>query len=129
MKKTIYWADDDPDDIEIFREVLEQANNQYQINDFRNGRDLINRLHELEKEEQPNLIILDMNMPVLNGRETLAILKSEEKFSSIPVVVFTTSRSEMDKLFCKRFNVEMITKPSAYEALKTMVPEFVKRCN
>ena len=76
----------------------------------------------------PDVILLDINMPILDGKETLSILKRTDGFSEIPVVVFTTSNSELDKLFCKRMNVEMITKPPHYKSLESAVLRLLQFC-
>ena len=64
-------------------------------------------------------------MPVLDGRETLAIIKSEGNTESIPVIVFTTSSSPHDKAFFSRFDTEMITKPHTYDGLKTIIHQLL----
>ena len=84
-----------------------------------NGREALLYLRSIKGiQNPPALVILDLNMPILSGRETLAIMKSENETALIPVVVFTTSSSPLDEDFCKRFSVEMITKPSTPEELK-----------
>lgn len=130
MKKhTILWADDDADDLMLIREVLVDTNHDYEIIEVNNGKEVLNYLHEAdEKNNFPCLIILDMNMPVLSGRDTLAILKNSEKFKSIPVVVFTTSNSELDRMFCKRYGVEMVTKPPEFKALHDIVNKLLNMC-
>ena len=68
------------------------------------------------------------NMTALDGKETLMLLKRNEKFSSIPVVVFTTSASELDKLFCRKFGTEMITKPPTFDNLESAVIKLLDYC-
>lgn len=130
MKKhTILWADDDPDDLMLIREVLTGNNHQHDIVEVGNGKEVLTYLHEAKaKNHFPCLIILDMNMPVLNGRDTLAILKNMDEFKSLPIVVFTTSNSEMDRMFCKRYGVEMITKPPQFNALRDIVNTLLGMC-
>ena len=127
-KHTILWADDDVDDLELFRNVLHELTDQYQVLEFHNGRQVLDHLTTAAKDPLPCLIILDMNMPQLSGRETLAILKSECAYKDIPVVIFTTSSSEVDRTFCKRFDTPMITKPPSYERLKELVGHFLTHC-
>jgi len=127
-KHTILWADDDVDDLELFRDVLHELTDQYQVLEFHNGRQVLDHLAGIPKEQYPCLIILDMNMPKLSGRDTLALLKSEPAYKAIPVIVFTTSSSEVDRTFCKRFDSVMITKPPTYEKLKDVVTGFLEHC-
>lgn len=129
QKRKILWADDDPDDLMLMHQVL-QNNEDFEIVEVPNGREALNYLHDLKPEEkQPCLIILDMNMPVMNGRETLAIIKNDDRYKKIPVVVFTTSSSELDKLFCKKYNAQMITKPPNYTKFKEVVTKMLSFCS
>ena len=121
-RNTILWADDDLDDLMLMKEILVKYNKEFSIAEVRNGREALEFLHACKQTGHlPCLIILDINMPVLDGKETLSILKKDEAFKNIPVVVFTTSNSELDKLFCKKFQVEMITKPPHYKSLENAV--------
>ena len=129
-KQTILWADDDPDDLIMFREILQDANHNYDIIEVHNGKEAIEYLYKLDQASKKLcLIILDMNMPVMNGRDALAVIKSEEDFKSIPVVVFTTSNSELDRMFCRRYGVEMLTKPPEYATLTSVVNNLLSLCN
>src|SRR6476620_7146766 len=108
----ILWADDDIDDLMLMRHVLQDLGDDYNITEVHNGQEALDYLEDSKvKDELPCLIILDMNMPILDGKETLAKLKKDEALKDIPVVFFTTSSSQMDKMYCKRNSVEMITKP------------------
>ena len=127
-KHTIIWADDDPDDLELFKGVLNEITNLYDILECNNGLEVIECLKLINEEHFPCLIILDLNMPVLDGKQTLIQLKSHPSYQSIPVVVFTTSNSEPDKDFCTRNNTEMITKPPTYESLKDVIQQILSKC-
>jgi CheY-like chemotaxis protein len=126
----ILWADDDIDDLMLMREALAGIDHCHKIVEATNGREVLDYLNSIENPDHfPCLIILDMNMPVLNGRETLAILKSEEKFNSIPVVIFTTSSSELDRMFCKRFGVEMFSKPDDFIGHQQTIEKLLSFCS
>lgn len=125
----VLWADDDMDDLMLMRHVLQDLGDQYEIAEVHNGRDALDYLADAKaKNNLPCLIILDMNMPILDGKETLAQLKKDKALQEIPVVFFTTSNSQMDKLYCKRHGVEMITKPPQYAQLKEAVQKLLKHC-
>ena len=129
MTKTILWADDDSDDLMMMKEILLKNSRNYQIVEVHNGKEALDYLQKAhEKENLPCLVILDINMPILDGKETLSILKRTDGLNEIPVVVFTTSSSELDKLFCKRLNVEMITKPPHYKSLESAVLRLLQFC-
>ncbi len=130
QKNTILWADDDADDLMLMKEILLKNNRDYQIIEVRNGKEALDFLQKSrEGSRLPCLIILDINMPILDGKETLSILKKEEDYKTIPVVVFTTSNSELDKLFCKKYQVEMITKPPHYKSLENAVLKLLSFCS
>lgn len=121
-QRYILWADDDMDDLMLMRHVLEDIGKEYDIREVNNGREALDFLEaEKQKGNLPALVILDMNMPIINGKEALNLIRKDEALKDIPVVFFTTSNSEMDKLYCRRFGVEMITKPPQYNHLKEAV--------
>lgn len=129
-KHTILWADDDYDDLQMMREILSKKKEDFEIVEVHNGKEALEYLKGTkEKSDLPCLIILDINMPVLDGKETLSIIKSTNDYSDIPVVVFTTSESELDKLYCKKFNTEMITKPPTFSSLGAVLDKLLKFCN
>lgn len=129
-KNTILWADDDYDDLQMMREILIKTKRDYEIVEVHNGREALDYLRKAkENSNLPALIILDINMPVLDGKETLSIIKSMEDYNAIPVVVFTTSESELDKLFCKKFNTEMVTKPPTFNTLAAALDRLLKFAN
>lgn len=125
----ILWADDDIDDLMLMRDVLKDLGDHYNISEVHNGQQALDYLHAAkENNNLPCLIILDMNMPILDGKETLAKLKKDEALKNIPVVFFTTSNSQVDKLYCKLNGVEMITKPPRYTSLKEAVHRLLNYC-
>lgn len=129
-KHTILWADDDYDDLQMMREILLRNKRDFEIVEVHNGKEAIEWLKKAkEKSDLPCLIILDINMPVLDGKETLSILKNTNGYKDIPVVIFTTSESELDKLYCKKFNTEMITKPPTFSTLNTALDKLLKLCS
>ena len=126
-KNRILWADDDYDDLQMMREILGEKNDDFEIVEVHNGKEALEYLKH-ERKNLPCLIILDINMPVLDGKETLSILKRTQEYKDIPIVVFTTSASELDKLYCKRYNTEMVTKPPTFTTLGTALDKLLKFC-
>lgn len=86
--KNIYLADDDSDDIEIFRIAINEIDPKTQITVLNNGEELLNQLGN--STELPDVIFLDINMPKINGLDALRIIKSTEVFNTIPVVMCST---------------------------------------
>ena len=128
-RNTILCVDDDADDLLLLRETLKGGQEDYYILEAHNGRQALDILHRLKTSDAPPcLIILDINMPVLNGKETLSIIKRDEILKSVPVVVFTTSGSEADQRFCQTHGVEMITKPPNFQTFKLVVQRLLQFC-
>jgi CheY-like chemotaxis protein len=95
-QKIILLADDDVDDTEMFCEAIENIDKSIVCHCAVNGKELLNKLNALV--EKPQLIFLDVNMPVINGWECLRMLKEDEKYRNIPVIMISTSshKKEMD---------------------------------
>lgn len=129
QKNTILWADDDEEDLQMMREILLKRKRHYVIEEVRNGKEALEYLRKAkERSNLPCLIILDINMPVLDGKETLSIIKNIADYNTIPVVIFTTSDSEIDRIYCKKFGTEMITKPPTYKTLGDALDKLLKYC-
>ena len=126
---TVLWADDDLDDLMIMREILERNDISHKVVEVYNGCEVLRHLSQVKSPpDLPCLIVLDINMPVLDGRETLVRIRAEKKYDGIPVVMFTTSSSEMDRAFCRRYGAKMYTKPSSYLELVQMVQSLLMHC-
>lgn len=95
-KKIILLADDDMDDTEMFCEALEEINKNIVCHCADNGSEALRILDELQ--EKPELIFLDLNMPVMNGWDCLKFLKKDKRYEDIPVIMISTSshRKDMD---------------------------------
>lgn len=129
-QRKILWVDDDPDDLELMRSVLKSSEYDFNVKEASNGQEAINFLEKAKTEGSlPCLIILDMNMPVMDGREALRKIKEDEQLKNLPIVVFTTSQSPMDRLYCQRYGTEMVTKPFTFNSLKAVVEKLISFCN
>jgi two-component system, response regulator len=126
LKKTIpiLIADDDQDDLEMIQEALKESrllNNIHCVND---GEELMDYLHHRGKfsdpvlNPTPGLILLDLNMPRMDGREALREIKKDPNLRQIPIVVLTTSQAEEDIFRTYDLGVNsFITKPVSFESL------------
>lgn len=128
-KHTILYAEDDLDDLFMIRQAFDQYDGTTEIHHANNGFEALQILNEGRVDHQlPCLIILDINMPGMDGRETLIRIKQSEDFKNIPVVLFTTSSSEVDKLFARKWKAEFITKPLIYSELENLARHFLCLC-
>jgi CheY-like chemotaxis protein len=110
---TILYIDDDLDDLMIFEEsvnTLFPDITLFKAQSSEAGIRILDQL-EIEKKPFPSLIMIDLNMPKMNGRETLRHIRSVEKWQEIPVAIFTTFADLDDIEFCKHYGSACITKP------------------
>jgi CheY-like chemotaxis protein len=129
LQQYVLWADDDPGDRSMVVEVLRENNYPVDVVEAENGREALDYLQSVHASDHlPCLIVLDLNMPQLNGKQTLQALKEKEQYHSIPIVVFTTSSSDADKEFYKKYQVPLFTKPINYRALNTTICEILGYC-
>ena len=128
-KHTILYAEDDLDDLFMIRQAFEQFDGSTQIVHSGNGFEALEQLNKAKANQQlPCLIILDINMPGMNGREALIRIRQSESFKNIPVVLFTTSSSDLDRAFAKKWGAEFITKPLVFSELEMLAKRFVSLC-
>jgi chemotaxis family two-component system response regulator Rcp1 len=111
----ILLVEDNPGDVVLTIEALKEAKMLNRLHVVEDGAAALNFLHRREpyaNVPQPDLILLDLNLPRKNGREVLAEIKQDANLKAIPVVVLTTSQAEEDVL--KAYNLHAncyITKP------------------
>lgn len=91
----IVLAEDDKDDQEIFIEALDAAKIPSEVTTVENGKELVDHL-KAGQEPKPDIIFVDVNMPVKGGKEVLAEIKSDEKLKEIPTVMLSTSDHPRD---------------------------------
>lgn len=99
---TLIMADDDEDDRLLAQDAMLEAGGTYICQTVSNGQELLDYLRSEGKFSQndicdlPSVILLDLNMPILDGRETLKQLKRDPLLSHIPVVILSTSSADED---------------------------------
>lgn len=119
----ILLAEDDPDDRLFTRRALSETRVATRLTTVENGEELLHYLrHEEEKQNgevsHPDLVLLDLNMPRMDGREALREMKSDPELRRIPVVVLTTSEADQDVLQSYDLGVNaFMTKPVSFNEL------------
>jgi CheY-like chemotaxis protein len=125
----IIFADDDADDLELITGFFKQYNQSVNVLEFKDGKEVLKFLDDFAVSTgQPLLIVLDINMPRMNGRETLAAIRNHITFQNTPVVVYTTSASKDDQEFCKNYNASWINKPYNLEDVKKIAKIIADFC-
>lgn len=126
---TILHIDDDPDDQQLFRNAIDSLGIASEIIEAADGAEGLKYLQLMkEKNTLPCIIVLDINMPKINGRETCIAIKKDEVLSAIPLIIFTTSSSMLDKLFFQTKNVEYITKPTEFSHIVEVAGIMLQQC-
>jgi CheY-like chemotaxis protein len=125
----IILADDDLDDQLIIKEIFSMHSDAVKVLNVLNGEETLHLLERLQRKHIiPCLIILDINMPRLNGRQTLLRLKADEQLRNVPVVLFSTSSSEADRAFAQLHGANYVTKPFTYKNMEVVVKNFISLC-
>jgi len=129
-KSLVLYADDDPDDIELLSEAFQVYSNNVELMTFSDGMDLLRFIETIDPEHAtPCLFILDINMPRLDGKETLRRLRRLDSFSDVPAVLFSTSSLPADAAFAKNFNAGFVTKPLHTNQIHLIVDEIIEHCS
>ena len=114
LTKRIMLIDDDPDDQLLFRDAVHTVQPDLQCE---LASSCVEAFKQLE-ESPPDLIFMDLNMPVMNGFDCLAYLKKKSEFRDIPVIVFTTSKNLSDIDRTKQMGASwFMTKPDDFNVL------------
>ncbi|MGB4869810.1 MAG: response regulator [Candidatus Promineifilaceae bacterium] len=109
---SILLIEDNPGDVRLTQEALKEGKILNQITVVEDGVEAMGYLRKKDNQNRPDLIMLDLNLPRMNGREVLATIKADETLRRIPVVVLTTSDSEQDILDSYNLHANCyVTKP------------------
>lgn len=127
LKSTdILIVDDDVEELILIEEALLSTGQTVQYKE--DGMEAITYLTACAK--LPCLIVLDLNMPKLNGTETLVQLKASDKLKSIPVVIYSTSVNPIEKEKCMALGAHSyITKPMSYAEILSTAKYFAELCD
>jgi len=126
----VIFADDDADDLELITGFFKQYNREINVLEFKDGKEVLKFLDDFAlNANAPMLIILDINMPRMNGKETLMAIRKHPNYLHIPVMLYSTSNDSRDKLFCQRFNASWVNKPSDVEGVKQIARIIADFCS
>lgn len=118
---SILLADDDEDDRILFEEALKEVSKDAQLTTVADGQQLIDSLKEAVIPA-PDVIFLDLNMPIKNGLECLVELKSDQKFKHFPIVIVSTTAEMRTINKAYEFGANYyIRKPGAFPQLKNLI--------
>lgn len=120
-KKKILLVDDEKDIVEIVTYRLEASG--YEVIFASNGQEALNKAYR----EKPDLIILDLMLPKMDGYKVCGLLKNDARYSKIPIIIFTARAQETDKKMCEEVGADAyITKPFNPQMLLAKIKELLK---
>jgi CheY-like chemotaxis protein len=128
-QRKVLCVDDDADDREVVCYTIGEIDPTLEVVHAENGEEAIDYLSKAKREAAlPCLVILDINMPKKDGKQTLAEIKRDELLQTLPIVIFSTSSNENDKRYCEQYGVELITKPSNMSEMFHEVKRLLQPC-
>lgn len=128
-KNIVLYADDDPDDLQLVQEAFAEYAKNVEVVTMLDGGQMLNYLEKLpEFDPIPCLIILDINMPIVDGKKVLRRIREMDRFESVPVVLFSTSSMPGDKAFASNNKAGFITKPLNVHQMEIITDQFIEHC-
>ena len=125
--KRLLLIDDDQDDHEFFLEAIQEIDSSITCTAFFDGEQALGQLRN-NGSEAPDLIILDTNMPKLNGKQILAELKRIPNLKEVPVVMYSTFFSDRDNIELTNLGaMHYLSKPSKFEEFRSSLKEILER--
>ena len=125
----IIFADDDADDLELITGFFKQYNDKVNVLEFMDGREVMEFLDRYAPAYGlPLLIVLDINMPRYNGKETLLSIRKHDQCKNIPVVIYSTSNNLSDEEFCRDNGASWVTKSSNLEGVRQIAKVLADFC-
>lgn len=127
--KFILCGEDDKDDEDLLKEIFTDIDGSFSLFFVNNGRRLVTALGQLPDDKLPCLLVLDYNMPELNGAEILKELKKTSRYDSIPKIIWSTSGAEMYKQLCMNLGAaDYVIKPTNVNDLQQIVRHMISFC-
>ena len=125
----ILLGEDDADDQEMLKEVFASIDTTFILFFVNNGGEILSALGKLRDDQMPCLIVLDYNMPGLNGADILKELSTNERYQNIPKVVWSTSGSEKFRSVCLELGaLDYVIKPNNVTDLEKIARYMLSLC-
>lgn len=129
QRRTILCVDDDPDDQLMVLDSIKEIDPTIRVASALNGVEALRFLEEGKKGGAlPCLVLMDINMPLMDGKKAVSLIKKDKTLHTVPVVMFTTSSSPLDQTFCAQHGVPFITKPTNEKGLEETLKRLLGFC-
>ncbi|HYG16930.1 MAG TPA: response regulator [Bacteroidia bacterium] len=120
----ILIVDDDHEDRELLEEAIHEIDSSIKCRTATDGREALALLQNMD--DAPDMIFLDLNMPKINGKQCLNEIKKTERFNTVPVIIYTTSKLSEDIAETRNMGAScFITKPNTYRELRTSIVSLI----
>ncbi len=125
--KTIHLADDDEDDRQLMKEAFEEADPDVKVVESENGKELIDNMKSSD-DLSDSVVVVDMNMPKMNGLEAVAAIKADPELAAVPMVMLSTSDNPDLIRKAQEAGVDdFLTKPNSFRGLIDIARKIFKR--
>jgi CheY-like chemotaxis protein len=125
----VLLAEDDVDDRDFLVEAIEKLDKSIKVISINNGRKALNFLNKLPVHINPCLMILDFNLPEINGSQILELIFPEERFKGVTKVVWSTSKSPKFERMCLDFGANAyVVKPSDLSSMEKLASHLLDLC-
>ena len=112
-------VDDNPGDVRLVREALRSSGGKTRVSTATDGVEALEALRAAAPEDRPDLVLLDLNLPRLDGRETLRALRADPALRSLPTIIFSSSTAAADVEACLALGADAyVTKPADFEGFE-----------
>jgi two-component system, response regulator len=116
------YVEDDDEDIVLLKDMMDLTTNSSKFISVKNGFEAIKFLQGIKKGQTfPSLILMDVQMPRLNGQETLEFLKSDDVYCLIPVLMFSVSENPEQAGYFGKMRTEILPKPGNFKSWKDAI--------
>ena len=123
---SVFLIDDDTDDKEIFIAALEEVDPDVKCSTAANGREALEKI--VTQQVKADLILLDLNMPLMNGKQFLTEIKKTSKVKDVPVIIYSTSTETKDVVDTIQMGaVFFLQKPNRFEDLSKALSGIISR--
>ncbi len=118
-------VDDDEEDIEMLLETIAALKFPGEVVSFNDSSNFLRYIASMEAGRLPDVVIVDYNMPIVNGIEVLRKIKSSRLFGSTRVIIFSTTTRESERNEVYGLGAEFFTKPSSYPQLQNFIASVI----
>ena len=129
--KVILYVEDDPDDSEFLCDAISRQDPDVKVILAENGLKALDCLFALKDThaQLPSLIVLDINMPFLDGKQTFERIQKDEELQAVPIIVLSSSSKPGDKALFNSLGIEFFTKPCDLSYFDSMVSHMIDVCH